>query len=410
MRPFMPSRVRKETRGRVGAAGLILMAIVTMALLTGSNLLGASPDQNHATFAPLATVGWTQVSPVNAPGARYADGMVSVAPTTYGDNGEFVFGGINSVGTLLSDTWVYNPHTSAWRQVCLTSVCGPSPRWGATLIYGDTWVLLFGGCAAPPTSAGGCPSSSVLGDTWVFGVSPSSPGSPGCPNKWVQVFPTTSPSSRYDSPGMAPYPGANIGYLFGGESPMGTALSGTWAFTPGCNLVSGGPTNPWTRVTVSGATPSPRWGSGFAGDQSSVSSGILFGGESGSPAILYGDTYGFLCTGGCSFVGSALATGTWTFWSSTGPSPSELMGLAGTYNSYGQVTLFGGQTATGSSANTWLWNQATLTWTQWLSGTFPSARFAMGFVYDDTVNPGIGVDYMFGGNGSSVLQDLWTFS
>jgi Galactose oxidase, central domain len=400
---------RMHVPTRLGLATLIVatVGILLTTTFSGSSLTPAGFEGSGGLSPAIAGV-WTQISNTSMPGPRNGSAMVYVAPTSYGDHGELLFGGFNSTGALLADTWVYNTTTSRWVMICSSTTCGPSPRWGATLIEGDTWVILFGGCASKPTAGGGCPN--VLDDTWVFGTSPSSPGSPGCTkNTWVKLTPTVSPSPRFNAPGMAPSSGANIAYLFGGETVATNALNDTWAFTPGCNLLNttGYASDPWHPVAIghSSATPSARWGAGFSATSNNATfTGLLFGGGSGSPVVVQGNTYGFTCSSGCTYVTkTSTIYGNWTLLALTGPPARELMGLAATATT-NEVALFGGRSATTTYGDTWTWNFATHAWTAYTIPVSPPARSGMGFDFDAAA----GANYLYGGQGvTGQLHDFW---
>ena len=88
-----------------------------------------------------------------------------------------VFGGENAAGGALGDTWEWNPITNAWTQILFTN---PTARKFSAMAWdptGTSDLVLFGGLDG---------SGTHLNDTWVYF------GGAG----WVQLTPTTSPSTR----------------------------------------------------------------------------------------------------------------------------------------------------------------------------------------------------------------------
>jgi hypothetical protein len=114
-----------------------------------------------------------------------------------------LFGGADSAGVALGDTWRWNG--VAWSPVITSSA--PSPRWSAGLApsNGAAQLLLFGG---EQTSA-------VFGDTWLFnGV------------QWVQQATTAAPSARANH-ALGYDQARNRAVLFGGYG-AGSWFADTW--------------------------------------------------------------------------------------------------------------------------------------------------------------------------------------
>jgi hypothetical protein len=177
--------------------------------------------------------------------------------------GVLLFGGVNysetpgrqlhGNGTLLGDTWQFDPGDHTWWNVtsqlaCSFSASCPSPRWGAsaTFDYADGYALLFGGCAnstwawQPGHLCFG--RGDLLGDTWTYTDANGGVGN------WTRVAAGQGPGARF-SAGLA-YDGLD-GYtiLFGGcagRCPLGDTwsyLQGTWTQL----FTTGGPFSPPAR-------------------------------------------------------------------------------------------------------------------------------------------------------------------
>jgi hypothetical protein len=174
---------------------------------------------------------------------------------------ELVLFGGRSPYALFNDTWEFNG--SSWSSVGSSSPNStntPPTRYGATLVYSaaNSDLVLFGGTGF---SAGTYP---LLGDTWTFGSS-----------GWAPVHPASSPSPRMFTAAAELPSGTPI--LFGGLGATGP-LGGTWEFTG----------STWTNETgLLGAPPANRSGA-FAAPVS-VGNGtgyvLVFGGLGNTTAL-----------------------------------------------------------------------------------------------------------------------------
>ncbi len=196
--------------------------------------------------------GWRQLAPVNSPSPR--DGQAMVWDAAAGNI--VLFGGIDSAGNLLNDTWTWDG--TNWSEQ-FPAISPPGRQFeGQGMTYDDATgnVVLFGGLAV----------TSYLGDTWTWN---------GIAKTWTRHFPARSPSARrtmlaYD------YVTRKV-VLFGGDDTNGS-LGETWTWD--------GLT--WTQHFPA-SSPSPRGLFSFAWD-SNLGVVVLFGGNSG-PGQNLGDTW-----------------------------------------------------------------------------------------------------------------------
>ena len=189
---------------------------------------------------------------------------------------------------------------------------------------------------------GGGGAGTTPGDTWTFdGVN------------WSRRSPVASPAARSQH-GMA-YDALNSQVvLFGGNN--GSALSDTWLWT-GSNWIAKSPAN----------SPAARFGCGMAYD-AARSKTVLFGGGNGQGDQVFNDTWEWDGTN----------------WTKMNPqhSPPGREFFAMAYDAARQTTvLFGGLTPTGGIlADTWLWNGSD--WIQQAPASSPSQRSGASMVYD----------------------------
>ena len=248
-----------------------------------------------------------------------------------------------------SVTWLYDG--LAWRPVAFA---GPGARSAPAMAYdaGHGLAVLFGG------SRTGTP----LADTWVFdGTS------------WTNPATTGSPPARS---GAAMVYDSILGkvVMFGGQGSL-AALNDTWEYNAA--------TATWTQVTTS-AAPSARAGA----------------------ALTYDPVHGYVVL----FGGGVGLADTWTFngstWTqvTTAHAPPARSGAALTYEfSRGQSVLFGGTSGAGRLNDLWSFNGSD--WTQLYPVTSPSARSATAMV--SWVGGSL---FLFGGNtASGDVADSWIF-
>jgi hypothetical protein len=273
-----------------------------------------------------------------------------------------LFGGEDSSGAALNDTWVYDG--TNWTH--LQPAKSPTPRlWHAMAFDAANGnVVLFGGC--PNTTC----TPAYLGDTWIWNGT-----------TWNNVTPAPplpSPSPRL-SPVMA-YAGTSVNsgvVLFGGSNSPQTALGDMWIWNG----------TAWSVPDIT--PPTARVCASMSYDPINQEL-VLFGGDDG--VNLLNDTW--------------LYDGFEWFTPEPVASPPGRSTQGQVYDPVRQVTVvFGG----GGLNDTWLWNPSNDIWTKETTTTSPSGRFYVNLAYDlqhaDTV--------LFGGQtttgvSSSDVNDTWT--
>jgi hypothetical protein len=244
-----------------------------------------------------------------------------------------LFGGEDSSGTALNDTWVYDG--ANW--TLLHPATSPSARlWhGMAFDSAHGTIVLFGGC---PNST--C-SPAYLGDTWLWNGT-----------TWaLQTGLAQSPSARL-SPAMAyAATSANGGLvLIGGSSSTGTAISDMWIWTG----------STWNTPEIQ--PPAARVCASMSWDAVNQKL-VLFGGDNGT--VLLNDTW--------IYDGAA--------WTQANPAHSPLARSTQgqVYDPVRQLTvMFGG----GGLNDTWLWNTSAATWTLETTTNSPPGQFYVNLAYD----------------------------
>ncbi|HEV2520726.1 MAG TPA: kelch repeat-containing protein [Thermoplasmata archaeon] len=332
---------------------------------------------SSGTWSSIATV-------VGGPSARY-DFAMALDPS--GGGSVLMYGGTNSTGVFLSDSWRwFVPFSTggpgpapppAWTPILWPPGPSPGPRWDYAFVYdtADTYFLLFGGRSV---------SGSALWDAWILGSLGWFPG-----NSQPVGFPAV-PGPRYES-SLTFDDLSRSAVLFGGER-CGNAscafLGDTWTFYNG----------EWRSWTPSLA-PSPRYGAAMAYD--AINDNVYLFGGCGSPCPM-SDTWVYHQAG-------PNVIGTWTqLFPSISP-PGRYFATLTFDPAVGGLLMFGGcEGALGPcpSADTWTltgngnWNNLALP----PSGS-PPARFgaAATFIPNSRL-------VLFGGMGSSgLLTDTWSY-
>jgi hypothetical protein len=260
---------------------------------------------------------------------------------------------------------------SGWLNISSAST-PPDPRIEATSAYdaADGYLLLFGGDTG----------STTVAETWSYQN-----------GTWTDISSgqNQTPGPRYLS--MMTYDAQDREVvLFGGYNLAGSGnssyLSDTWAF-------HGGQWHPLAPKTH----PSARDRAAMAYDAADGYV-VLYGGTNSAGAAL-GDTW--------KFVG-----GNWTNLSASvsGSPPTRYRASMVDDVADGELVLFGGTTATGSSAGSHdTWTYSDLAWTQASSSKYPPSRVYEFLGYD----PADSAVVLYGGAESSNgigLGDTWTFS
>ena len=315
---------------------------------------------------------WTEQS-ATTPSPRFGAAMTYDAADGY----LLLFGGASygSSGlTYYSDSWAWS--RGAWRELT-TNQSPPARAWaGLTYDAADGYVLLFGGDSA----------SGPLNDTWEF-----------TNGGWTEITPTVSPpadesGSAYGVSNSLVYDPAD-GYTVLLDV---TTVTSTWTYLGGV----------WTDLdTPSSATPkTPANPIAYDAADGRV---VLFG--TTPTDTLYGatnETWTFL-------------NGTWTnLTASIGPAPAPRFAAGLTQSATnGSVLLFGGTNTFLGSGGSYLndtWEFADHSWTRLITALSPSARYDLSLSMD----PGSGVDVLFGGQGASppctgsanACSDTWIWS
>jgi hypothetical protein len=264
-------------------------------------MFGGSPNGGYSTLLgdtwEYANGQWSERTPVNRPGERYAVGMAAL------DGKVVLFGGYGYTtpeGTSKSyrnDTWVWDG--SDW--TLMPTSRQPSARYSPAMGTLRGRVVLFGGYGG-----------SAYGDTWEWDGT-----------QWTQRSPAHSPSAR-DGTAMANVGGERL-ILFG-------AGTETWEWDGQDWTLLAPATAPSDRKYLKAAT---------------LNGGIvLYGGatSNSSSAIFYSDTWRW-------------SGGTWTRLLELGPPTACRSFAIGPLG--GSVLLFGGLGSDTTYADTWEWTGTT---------------------------------------------------
>lgn len=223
-------------------------------------------DSSTGLYSPYTWVfangTWTNLSAnlTTHPGARWRAHMVWDSADGY----VLLFGGTDSSGTPLSDTWKFVGNK--WTDLTSSVTGSPSGRYRFAMAYDtkDKEAVVYGGCTSTATT---CATS----DTWTYSNL-----------TWKQLA-ITAPSARV-YPQMEYDANLSEVILFGGsqESGTGPVYGDTWAFSAGA----------WTNLTSSvGAHPPARGYQMMAYDPVGQYI-VMFGGETNS-APYFDDTWAF---------------------------------------------------------------------------------------------------------------------
>jgi len=268
-------------------------------------------------------------------------------------NQALVFGGMNTDGTALGDTWLWD---TGWTQKSPASP--PGPRYGHALVWAGNKFLMFGGNSGNDTW-----TYDILSDTWT-----NIPASPAPP--WRNL-----PAMAYDSD-------LNMVVMLGGADD-----SGTWIYDVAASS--------WSVASLSPA-PSRRAGASMAYDKTQKKM-VFFGGKDWVSGALLNDTWTF-----------DTASRTWTDKiPSLKPEPHWQGAMA--YDSLnGSIFQYGGFTATSYLGDIWFYNFAGNKWSKdyEYDPDAPAGRYGHGLVYDTLNKQAL----IFGGNNSDIVKALWTYT
>jgi uncharacterized protein (TIGR03437 family) len=299
-----------------------------------------------AVMAGQSAVIWTQQNPKTSPPARVAFGMAYDSA-----HGEVVlFGGADSGGNLLNDTWVWDG--ANWTQQNPQTSPPARSSFGMAYDAASGQTVLFGGFGG--FASGGTGGAKYLADTWVWDG-----------GNWTEETPQASPQ---------PGSGFAMAYDSGHSQVVLYNGSQTWVWN-GANWIEKFP------------QPTPSASGPMAYDPVH-SQAVMFDGLS--------------------------ETWVWdgANWTREFPANTPPAGGALAYDSaLGQVVIFGGAIPPASGVgnftpvnDTWLWNGSN--WTEQSPATSPSARSSSALAYDS----GHSQVVLFGGATSTVyLADTWTY-
>ena len=261
-------------------------------------------------YEPIANT-WADLEPSGSlPATRALHSMVYDSAS----DKVILFGGMDNGGKFQSDTWAYDPIANTWTNLN-PSGNRPVARTNSSMVYDPDSgkVILFGGMDV---------AFLMLGDTWVY--DPTA-------NSWAELTPTGSSPTARAGHAMVYEPGNGKVILFGGKTDTGF-LNDTWAYDPAANS--------WTELNPSGTPPSARAFDSLAYDPSSHKA-ILFGGQDGSAVLR--DTWDYDPTANA-----------WTNLHPAGNLPSARGRYAMVYGlGSGGVILFGGYDASPCANDTW---------------------------------------------------------
>ncbi len=302
-------------------------------------------------------IGWEQLTPATAPGARYFHTMA------YDSRRGVVvlFGGAFDTSTVLGDTWEWDGTNWTRR----TPAISPSVRYATAMAYDSVRgvTVLFGGISNPTSPA-------PLNDTWEWNGS-----------NWTQRTPAASPPGRA-AHAMAFDSARGVVVLFGGVAMNGSpaVVADTWEWN-GTN---------WTQRTPATAPPA-RQTHAMAYD-SARGVTVLFGG-SNVTGTSFGDTWEW---NGTNWIQRTPAS-----------APSARQAPAMAYGLQGKTVLVGGAVLGSGTPDTatWLWNGTT--WTSSDDTPNPGPRLAAAVAYDSARGK---VIFFGGNNGTGTSNDTWELS
>lgn len=336
--------------------------------LPGETSVGGAPATAGTSASGGAGV-WSQLSPSGGPPpaavgqAMAFDGVIGKA---------LLFGGYYG-GSMIQETWTYDPVANTWSQLS-PHYDVPPVRQNCAMVYdpATAQVLLFGGFDG----------TADLNDTWCF--EPKF-------EVWMSLHPTGALPPARDEAAMAYDEVGQKAYLFGGRSGT-TLLNDLWAYDPTANT--------WAKVSAAGAAPPARAAHSMVYD---AKNGVVlvFGGETEGGADV-GDLWAY-----------DPARNSWTQVSPHGAPPSAREGAGMVYDVRDlRALIFGGSISNQTFLNdTWAYYSNTNTWTQLGPGDIaPSVRVGPLMVYD----PADGRTLLFGGydgtTGLNGLTDLWVYT
>jgi hypothetical protein len=295
-------------------------------VLTNANGFGGTPT-------------WTQLSPTGStPTTREL--QTTVYDTV--NNRMMLYGGFNNILSYLSDVWVLSNAnglggTPTWTQ---SSTAGniPQARGGHSAVYDNTnnRMTIFGGRFA---------STFYLNDVYILS---NANGLDGTTSTWTQLIPTgVSPGLRFKH--TAVYDTTNNRMIIFAGDNTGTFLNDVWVLSHANGL---GGASAWTQLTITGSSPTTRWGHTAIYDNTNNRM-IIFGGYNSNGSIYLNDTWVLSNANGLG------GTSTWTQITTTGSTPTTRREHTAIYDTTNnRMTIFAGYNAGSYLNDVWVLNGA----------------------------------------------------
>lgn len=322
-----------------------------------------SNDPDNETFditidAHTVPNTYRELTPTGAPSARYNTSLVDLR-----DGRVLMFGGRDSEGTRLSDTWVYDVAANEWTE--LAPETSPSARDAHEMAWTGESVILFGGNDLNGAMVSGRPTG--FGDTWSFDPETG---------EWAELTPTMAPRPRFQHQMTEAGDGRVI--LFGGRTDGPTWLEDTWTFDQ--------TTGEWTEAGL-GVSITARQSAAFGFD--------------GTRAILFGGSGGMLALFDQTWIYDP-AMNQWARQEGATTTPTSRFALEGAYfEESGLFIVYGGKAiycCDDPDPGTFAWDPDADNWTELTNATEPTPRFNYGFAYIRGTNKAI----IFGGATSNM--------
>jgi N-acetylneuraminic acid mutarotase len=298
--------------GRSGGA-MVFDPTSDRIIMFGGAYAGVASLNETWAYSP-STNRWTELSPTGSlPPPRSRLSMVWDSSTQR----MIMFGGQDDTGSLLNDTWAYDPATNSWTD--LRPANPPSARWGHAMVYDSL--------ARRVIMVGGGDATGDLMDTWAY--DPKA-------NTWSELTPKGTAPTTWVAHSMVYDPSSNRVIAFGGGGGGVTERNATWAYDPNANT--------WTELSPSGTLPYPRAFSAMVYDPTTKRV-LMFGG---------------LFQGGSNFLNDTWAydpsADAWTLLAPAGAPPSARWEPSMVYDpTTGQVIMFGGSGSNGFLNDTWVY-------------------------------------------------------
>lgn len=239
----------------VGQAGQVI-------LFGGSTGMGGGAASDTWSFA-VGAEEWTQLTPIGGPpAARFQHNMVSL-----GDGTILLYGGRNSPGIEVGDTWLYDANADTWSD--LMPATAPGNRSSFAMGFDGSQVLVYGGFV----------NFNPLNDTWSFDVTAGD---------WSALIPaTTNPGAR------AVHSGA---FFEGGTFILHSGKLNSCCIDPTAGTFEWDPVaSDWSEITPASEPPA-RFNYGFAYIEG-ANKAIVFGGNlqnAGSGASIVDSLYEYV--------------------------------------------------------------------------------------------------------------------